>query len=878
MQVYSIKKNSLRIIRQLAIIFIIICGFFVDAKSQTIYPKVFSKYNYYTTEDSIAIIAKLNGNSHFNDYQITLFNNKNEKILHSQFTSATLKINLPLSQYVIGETQIIAHISENHHLIKTDTVKIQHLAPANNEVKIDLETGGLIADGRPFFPFGFYCGPVNDLPEQEVVKGFNMIGPYQSNLPEGIDLRKEYMDRCAALGIKVQYSVNSLIGSGHNGAKGLDKTEEEKFELLKNEILTFKDHPALLSWYINDEPDGQGRPPELLEKAYNFIHQLDPYHPVSIVFMMPSKVDAFRNTMDIAMTDPYPIPKSVGSVQDYVDQLFQLFQHEKSVWLVPQAFGGSEMWPREPSAQEIRAMTYLGLAYGAKGIQYFIRSKDNLNPQSVSAWAECSKMAVELKNMAPFLLSDEKSEVLKTNDSEIIARYFSYKNEKLVIVVNKSNTPEPFIAQFKEYVSPNSNIEVCFENRELTTNSGAIEDIIDALGTRVYMIKPNNSENKQTDGNLIYNPGFEKTTNPGLADGQSLSYSFPQKADPGATVFIDSKESIEGKYSLQITNPADSAGKKVKFIPIILKSGNTYSTSIWAKSSDKTSSPRFKFSIETAGQEKIFELSNQWKEYSFYFKADTTTTNAIVQLELLDKGTAWFDQLKIAPDPIINYTINENKTATVSIHTNLKNASLKYALNNKKMTPYKQPFNIKNASEIKAVLVEKQKTLAESKIFVPVNKALGKPISYDTKYHDNYKAQGDSGLTNAIMGTTSFKDGNWLGFLDSTVVFTIDMEKKTEINNVTINLLCDPNSGIFLPKEAFVYTSNSGVDFKLSAEKKNNMVSKRGEPYLVPFKVNCNKTNARYVRIVIKTFGEIPEGYLFKGTNSWMFTDEVLIQ
>ena len=98
------------------------------------------------------------------------------------------------------------------------------------------------------------------------------------------------MDRCAQLGMKVQYGVNSLIGAGHNGSKGLDKTEEEKFEILKNEVLAFRDHPALLSWYINDEPDGQGRPSELMEKAYQFIHELDPYHPVSIVFMMPSKV------------------------------------------------------------------------------------------------------------------------------------------------------------------------------------------------------------------------------------------------------------------------------------------------------------------------------------------------------------------------------------------------------------------------------------------------------------------------------------------------------------------------------------------------------------------------------------------------------------
>ena len=44
-------------------------------------------------------------------------------------------------------------------------------------------TGGLMVDGKPFLPFGVYCGPVGKLPDQEVLHGFNMIGPYQSNFP-----------------------------------------------------------------------------------------------------------------------------------------------------------------------------------------------------------------------------------------------------------------------------------------------------------------------------------------------------------------------------------------------------------------------------------------------------------------------------------------------------------------------------------------------------------------------------------------------------------------------------------------------------------------------------------------------------------------------
>lgn len=69
---------------------------------------------------------------------------------------------------------------------------------------------------------------------------------------------------------------------------------------------------------------------------------------------------------------------------------------------MPQAFGGQEMWAREPTAKEIRLMTYMGLINGVKGIQYYTHAAGNLNPQSVSAWSVCSDIAVEVNQMASF--------------------------------------------------------------------------------------------------------------------------------------------------------------------------------------------------------------------------------------------------------------------------------------------------------------------------------------------------------------------------------------------------------------------------------------------------------------------------------------------
>jgi hypothetical protein len=861
--------------KSVTVLFLLIC-ISISCKSKDNI-NIFSKYNYYTSEKEVTIVGIINDSIFDNQiFKYKLYNNKGEAVQsgiieNSKFFIRYLKANLSLGHNILG-----LEIEKNNQFFVKKEIDIQILKPQNNEVKIDNETGGLIVSDLPYFPFGFYCGKVEKIPEREVVQGFNTIGPYQSNLPESFMERKRYMDRCAQLGVKVQYGVNSLVGSGHNGNTELDKTEQEKLDLLKSEIIAFKNHPALLSWYINDEPDGQGRSSQILEKAYNLIHELDSYHPVSIVFMMPSKFHEYQNTMDIAMTDPYPIPNSVD-IRGYVQQLNHDFKYQKSIWLVPQAFGGQEMWPREPTAKEIRIMTYLGLIEGIKGVQYYIRSFSNFNPQAVSAWSECSNMAVEVAQMTPFLLSNEKQSFLNTNDPDVLAKSFSYKGETLIMVVNKSNQPKSFAINIGQ---SGSSAELWFENRAVEVADSMLQDMVDALGTRVYRISKKQASSKLIySGNLIYNPSFEDVTSPGLSTGHNIDYGFVSKADRGATVFADSRQSVDGLFSMRMQTPVDSGGKKVRFTPIVLNAGNTYSVSVWAKAAFKPQMPQFRLTIEAAKQEKVFDLTTEWKKYSFMFKADSSTTNAIVALDVLESGTAWFDVLQVVPDPVLHYVINKDNTATVSVTTSTDNVDIKYSDGtNTGLKTYKSPFLVTKPTTVKAILFDKKVKLAESSSFVPVNKALGKTIRFDTPYHPQYPSVGDSTLTNGIMGTTLFRDKKWLGFITPEVVFTLDMKQLTDVNSVIVNFLCDPNSGIFLPRTVSVYTSSNGSDFQQTGQRDNTEISRRGEPYLVPFEVNCKSQNIRYIQFRIKTFGEISEGYLFKGSTSWLFVDEVLVK
>ncbi|MFH0842156.1 MAG: hypothetical protein V1903_05995 [Bacteroidota bacterium] len=564
-----------------------------------------------------------------------------------------------------GDYKIVADIKVTGQ--STKYISVADLIVLNyksNEVKTDRLTGGLIVNKRQFFPFGFYCySPVHPtLPEEEVVKGFNMISPYQRILPETLSERKAYMDRCAQLGMKVHYNVLSVSGGGGVGSQVQGVTEEQKRERLINEIITFRDHPALLAWYIADEPTGHKVAPEVLEEVYRRIREHDPWHPVTIVFMAPFlAAKNYSNALDIVMADPYPVPDMpVTLAGNVAGQLSAEFKGKKPVWIVPQAFGGGEWWGREPSIQEMRTMTYQAIISGVRGIQYFIRQGLNFFPKSTAAWGECGRMAVEIAELTPWLLSDETAFRVTSGSGNIMVTSALHDNKLLILAVNKTYAPQTAGYSISGGISGKAN--VIFENRSISVNRGYFSDHLSSFGSQAYMIelKKINDNVKPYPDNLIRDPGFEDISSPGVP----ASCYARNGGDRGATYFLDSREHIEGSHSVRLVTPQENRGARLRFFPVETDIGRKYLISVWARTDPEQgevgSIKEFEVAFGEAGK-RSFRLENEWKQFVTivtipYDSELPAGTNVILHLK--SAGVAWFDMLQVIECYDINRSIN----------------------------------------------------------------------------------------------------------------------------------------------------------------------------------------------------------------------------
>lgn len=581
-------------------------------------------------------------------------------LLKNEVIRIPFNLSLEPDNYKILADISVPSVPSKRYIARTTLIVLTYKP---NEVKTDRLTGGLIVNKLPFFPFGFYTySPVEaTLPEEEIVKGFNMISPYQKILPETMAERKAYMDRCAQIGMKVHYNLLSVSGGGGVSSKIEGLSYEEKQKRLLEEIAAFRDHPALLGWYIADEPNGYKVPPAELEEIYQIINENDPWHPVSMVFMAPFLSSReYEDAMDIVMADPYPLPDlPVTMVGNVASQLRKEFAGKRPVWIVPQAFGGGELWGREPTFQEIRAMTWQSIINGATGIQYFVRQGPNYFPKNPSTWAECGRMAMEVAEITPWLLSDEEPLPVESASRNIIVSSKLHDGQLLIIAVNKANEPSPASITIKGL----TNIKALslFENRMLSIKAGNLNDNLPPFGSHVYLIDLDVKKTTSSKNNLIIDPGFEDLSHPGVP---AACYARPG-GDKGATYFLDSRQHFEGNHSLRLHTPEYDKAVSIRFFPIRVKAGASYVISLWAKADPEQ---RFRPATEEDKKKPVinypqyveikmgdfchswFVPGSEWKQFVTFVtipESEPSQFKANLIMRMSGQGVAWIDQVRM---------------------------------------------------------------------------------------------------------------------------------------------------------------------------------------------------------------------------------------
>lgn len=192
------------------------------------------------------------------------------------------------------------------------------------------------------------------------------------------------------------------------GEHGLRIVASPRDEAAIKKISASASSPALLGWYVADEPEGRSVPPELIIDRVKKIRDAGSVAPTFMAMVRPEFVKAYKGAADVILMDQYPVPHNpLIWLSRSMDEAGHAGQDR--VWAVIQIFGGQgwtgKGWDREPTYDEMRALSYLAIVHGARGLFFYTVKDNNYDLKSDRGHLEDVKRLIqELRFLSPFYL------------------------------------------------------------------------------------------------------------------------------------------------------------------------------------------------------------------------------------------------------------------------------------------------------------------------------------------------------------------------------------------------------------------------------------------------------------------------------------------
>ena len=281
-----------------------------------------------------------------------------------------------------------------------------------------------------------------------------------------------------------------------------------------------------------------------------------------------------------------------------------------------------------------------------------------------------------------------------------------------------------------------------------------------------------------------------------------------------------------------------------------------------------------KVSVDGKNPEYInqpFEKTRILPQFSMDFKEKEVFPSIIPVPVIQSESKAFKDNLKIELK-------SQNSNDEIYFMINDKDDHLA----KKMFVKYTKPFEITQTSTIEAYVKTKEgqsNTISATFFKKPNNYSVNIKSVYNPQYH----AGGPEGLLDGILGTENWRKGDWQGYQSQDFEAVVDLKEMKELKSFKANFLQDSRSWILMPTHLEFFISTDNVNFtsvgSLDIAKNSGIDPKDENSFTREFGVLLEKKkSARYVKVIAKNFGKLPEWHQGAGGDAFIFVDEITIK
>ncbi len=224
-----------------------------------------------------------------------------------------------------------------------------------------------------------------------------------------------------------------------------------------------------------------------------------------------------------------------------------------------------------------------------------------------------------------------------------------------------------------------------------------------------------------------------------------------------------------------------------------------------------------------------------------------------------------------------------NKGLLWTLQTNTPTAIKVFDSSTAKSMDYKTPIVITKNKAISAknLFPRSKSSVAEFGSIISqkfyFTKSTGKKITLQTPPSSSYPGNGGAfGLINGAFSEKGISSPEWLGWSGTDLEATIDLLTPVKISSVSIHTMEQNGGWIYLPASFEVFTSKDGKNFTSAGT--SSELKKDNSGFASGFiRVTFSPLTTRYIKLVAKNYGKIPEGKAGAGNPAWLFVDEIQV-
>ncbi len=350
--------------------------------------------------------------------------------------------------------------------------------------------GGVTIGGKPRLLLGMYGVNEDDMAEIAGA-GFDFVHSYRWDGPGDTESALAYLDEAQRHGLRVFMGLSrARLMAG-----------DERF--VAERVAALMDHPALLAWYLYDEPDLEHQyvSPMWLERYYRLIRALDPFHPVVVTCARDGAVALYRDAFDVHWTQVYGGTAFVASRLERHRGMLRpgtalsaiLHCYDRAQTGDLRAGLGTDPARFQPDGRTMRANAFMALAHNSSclewwwwgyggGKRYFTVAN------APEAWASLQQTVADIHALEPLLTAEGEiatSVLAPTEGVEVHLWEKRLPDRVLTIAVNRDE--RACRARWTPRWPPaDGSAQVRFEGRRAQVVDGALADDFAPLAVHVY--------------------------------------------------------------------------------------------------------------------------------------------------------------------------------------------------------------------------------------------------------------------------------------------------------------------------------------------------------------------------------------------------------